>query len=105
MSRSATVKAIGLTSLLSGSVPTNRSPRTGFSSVALATTTTSLLCADSRLDGTYLSLHHYGFWNPNMVNLADWASDFAKHIIKSCVSRMVLDEWGAPMTTGLNYTG
>jgi endoglucanase len=63
------------------------------------------VCADRRLNGTYLSLHHYGFWNSNMVNLVGWASDFAKHIIKSCVSRMVLDEWGAPMTTGLNYSG
>jgi endoglucanase len=65
----------------------------------------SSVCADTRLNGTYLSVHHYGFWHPDMVNLVDWAKDFAKLIIKSCVSRMVLDEWGAPMITGLDYSG
>jgi hypothetical protein len=59
------------------------------------------VCADSRLNGTYLSLHHYGFWN---TSVAGWVSDFQNRI-GSCASRTVVDEWGAPMTTGLNYNG
>jgi len=62
------------------------------------------VCADSRLNGTFLSLHHYGFWNPNQTSYSGWVSDF-KNRIGSCASRTVVDEWGAPMTTGLDYNG
>ncbi|MEV0806322.1 ricin-type beta-trefoil lectin domain protein [Micromonospora sp. NPDC050200] len=62
------------------------------------------VCADSRLSGTYLSLHHYGFWNPSQTSYWSWANDL-RNRIGSCASRTVLDEWGAPMTTGLNYNG
>ena len=62
------------------------------------------VCADSRLNGTFLSLHHYGFWNPNQTSYSGWVSDF-KSRIGSCASRTVVDEWGAPMTTGLDYNG
>jgi len=62
------------------------------------------VCADSRLSGTYLSLHHYGFWNTSQTSYSGWVSDF-KARIGSCASRTVVDEWGAPMTTGLNYNG
>ncbi|MGI5158497.1 ricin-type beta-trefoil lectin domain protein [Microbispora sp. CA-102843] len=58
------------------------------------------VCADSRLNGTYLSLHHYGFWGTHTY--ADWITDF-RNRIGSCASRTVVDEMGAPMTTGLNY--
>ncbi|MDX2972340.1 ricin-type beta-trefoil lectin domain protein [Kribbella solani] len=62
------------------------------------------VCADSRFDGTYLSLHHYGFWNSTQTSYSWWVSDF-KNRIGSCASCTVLDEWGAPMTTGANYNG
>lgn len=62
------------------------------------------VCADSRLDGTFLSLHHYGFWNPSQTSYSAWVSDF-KNRIGSCASRTIVDEWGAPMTTGLDYNG
>ena len=62
------------------------------------------VCADGRLAGTYLSLHHYGFWNTSQTSYDWWANDL-KNRIGSCASRTVLDEWGAPMTTGLDYNG
>jgi hypothetical protein len=62
------------------------------------------VCADSRLAGTFLSLHHYGFWNTSQTSYAGWVGDL-KNRIGSCASRTVVDEWGAPMTTGLNYNG
>ncbi|HVV21295.1 MAG TPA: ricin-type beta-trefoil lectin domain protein [Pseudonocardiaceae bacterium] len=62
------------------------------------------VCADSRFAGTYLSLHHYGFWNTTQSSYAWWVNDL-KNRIGSCASRTVVDEWGAPMTTGLNYDG
>jgi hypothetical protein len=58
----------------------------------------------SRLNGTFLSLHHYGFWNPSQASYSGWVSDF-KNPVGSCASRTVVDEWGAPMTTGLDYNG
>ncbi|MFU8852821.1 RICIN domain-containing protein [Micromonospora sp. SL1-18] len=62
------------------------------------------VCADSRLTGTLLSLHHYGFWHPSETSYWTWASELRSKI-GSCASRTVMDEWGAPMTTGLNYNG
>jgi hypothetical protein len=62
------------------------------------------VCADSRLNGTFLSLHHYGFWNTSLTTIAAWTRDLESRI-GSCASRTVVDEWGAPMTTGLNYNG
>jgi endoglucanase len=62
------------------------------------------VCADSRLNGTFLSLHHYGFSNTSQTSYSAWVNDF-KSRIGSCASRTVVDEWGAPMTTGLNYNG
>lgn len=62
------------------------------------------VCGDSRLSGTFLSLHHYGFWNTSQTSYSGWVNDL-KNRIGSCASRTVVDEWGAPMTTGLNYNG
>ena len=62
------------------------------------------VCADSRLNGTFLSLHHYGFWATSRTSYAAWVSDL-KTRIGSCASRTVVDEWGAPMTTGVDYNG
>jgi hypothetical protein len=59
-------------------------------------------CADSRLSGTYLALHDYGFWATH--DYSGWVSGL-KASIGSCASRTVMDEFGAPMTTGENYNG
>jgi endoglucanase len=59
------------------------------------------VCADPRLKGTYLSLHHYGFWK-DYATYDQWVSDL-KERLGDCANRTVADEFGAPMTTGLNY--
>lgn len=59
------------------------------------------VCADSRLDGTYLSYHHYAFFFGEM-DYAGWVQHF-RNQMGSCASRTVLTEFGAPMDTGLNY--
>jgi hypothetical protein len=59
------------------------------------------VCADPRLKGTYLSLHHYGFWK-DYATYDQWASDL-KERLGDCANRTVADEFGAPMTTGLDY--
>ncbi|KUM76063.1 glycoside hydrolase family 5 protein [Streptomyces curacoi] len=59
------------------------------------------VCADPRLKGTYLSLHHYGFWK-EYATYDQWVADL-KERIGDCASRTVADEFGAPMTTGLDY--
>ncbi|MFJ7149149.1 cellulase family glycosylhydrolase [Streptomyces sp. NPDC100445] len=58
------------------------------------------VCADPRLSGTYLSLHHYGFWGTHTYG--EWVKDF-RNRVGGCAARTVLDEFGAPMTTGLDY--
>ncbi|AYN43089.1 cellulase [Streptomyces dangxiongensis] len=59
------------------------------------------VCADPRLRGTYLSLHHYGFWK-DYATYDQWVADL-KERIGDCAGRTVADEFGAPMTTGLDY--
>jgi endoglucanase len=62
------------------------------------------VCADSRLNGTFLSLHVYGF-DGSYTDIASWENNITSRIGSNCYSRTVVDEWGAPMTTGLNYDG
>jgi hypothetical protein len=59
------------------------------------------MCADRRLDGTLLSLHHYTFFS-GAKNYDQWVA-FLRDAIGSCAARTVVDEYGAPMDTGLNY--
>jgi hypothetical protein len=59
--------------------------------------------ASSALSGTLLSLHFYGFWASYTTRSA-WTADLTPRI-GSYASRTVIDEAGAPMTTGLTYTG
>jgi endoglucanase len=59
------------------------------------------VCADPRLKGTYLSLHHYGFWK-EYATYDQWVADL-KVRIGTCANRTVADEFGAFMTTGLDY--
>jgi hypothetical protein len=50
---------------------------------------------------TYLSLHHYAFDKPART-YGEWVTDF-KSKVGTCGTRTLLDEFGAPMDTGLNY--
>lgn len=59
--------------------------------------------ASSALTGTLLSLHFYGFWASDTTRAA-WTTNLSNRL-GSYSSRTVIDEAGAPMTTGLNYTG
>ncbi|MEV6010979.1 cellulase family glycosylhydrolase [Streptomyces sp. NPDC051976] len=58
------------------------------------------VCADPRLKGTYLSLHHYGFWGTHTYD--EWTADL-KQRLGDCAGRTVADEFGSSMTTGLDY--
>lgn len=57
--------------------------------------------ATAQLDGTLLSLHYYGTWN-SYTQESQWQSDLADRI-GSYAGRTIVDEFGAPMTTGLDY--
>jgi hypothetical protein len=59
------------------------------------------VCADSRLNGTLLSYHHYAFFY-GTKDYNGWVQSFRERL-GSCASRSVLTEFGAPMDTGLNY--
>ncbi|WP_246636256.1 glycoside hydrolase family 5 protein [Actinoplanes hulinensis] len=59
------------------------------------------VCNDSRFSGTLLSFHHYAFFYSAMTYDA-----FRSHVqtrLGNCASRAVVTEFGAPMSTGLNY--
>ncbi len=60
--------------------------------------------ADARLSGTLLSIHIYGMFGDSHTTEAAWTSDFQGHLC-GYASRAVLTEFGAPMTTGVNYDG
>jgi len=57
--------------------------------------------ADSALAGTLLSLHFYPTW-ASYTDEADWTSDLTGRI-GSYTGRTIIDEFGAPMTTGIDY--
>ena len=57
--------------------------------------------ASSALSGTLLSLHYYGTWN-SYTQESQWVSDLNSRI-GSYGSRTIIDEFGAPMTTGVNW--
>jgi endoglucanase len=59
------------------------------------------VCADSRLNGTLLSYHHYAFFY-GTKDYAGWVQSFRERL-GNCASRAILTEFGAPMDTGLNY--
>lgn len=62
------------------------------------------ICAAPALDGTYVSQHYYGYWGTR--NAAEWKADFESRLgDQACSNRTVLDEFGVPMTTGLDYRG
>jgi len=60
--------------------------------------------ADSRLDGTLLSLHIYPFNDPTQTATSAWTARLQSNL-GSYASRTIVTEWGAPMTTGIDYSG
>lgn len=56
---------------------------------------------DPALSGTLLSLHIYGTW-ASYTQESQWVSNLNGRI-GSYTSRTIIDEFGAPMTTGINY--
>ncbi len=60
--------------------------------------------ADSRLAGTLLSIHIYSMFGDSHTTEAAWVSDFESNLC-GYASRAVVTEFGAPMTTGVNYDG
>ncbi|WP_075187774.1 RICIN domain-containing protein [Teredinibacter haidensis] len=58
--------------------------------------------SDSQFDGCLLSLHNYAFWNNSRTSESEWESDWRSRI-GMYGSRTVVTEYGAPMTTGLDY--
>ena len=60
------------------------------------------VCNDSRFNSTLLSFHHYAFFYGAMTY-----DQFRSHIqtrLGNCASRAVATEFGAPMSTGLDYS-
>ena len=60
------------------------------------------VCNDSRFNSTLLSFHHYAFFYGAMTY-----DQFRSHIqtrLGNCASRAVATEYGAPMSTGLDYS-
>ncbi|MEO6083559.1 MAG: ricin-type beta-trefoil lectin domain protein [Umezawaea sp.] len=60
--------------------------------------------ADSRLNGTLLSIHMYTLGGETHPDVAGWVSSF-KGRLCGYADRAVLTEFGVPMTTGVNYNG
>jgi hypothetical protein len=60
--------------------------------------------ADSRLNGTLLSIHIYSMFGDSHTTEAAWVSDFESNLC-GYSSRAVVTEFGVPMTTGVNYDG
>jgi hypothetical protein len=58
--------------------------------------------ASSALSGTLLSLHVYPGWDSSLAQESQWQS-YISGRIGSYTSRTIIDEFGAPMTTGINY--
>ncbi|MCU4677395.1 RICIN domain-containing protein [Catenovulum sp. 2E275] len=58
--------------------------------------------SDSQFDGTLLSLHNYAFWDKSITSEATWESNWRGRF-GVYASRTVVTEYGAPMTSGLDY--
>jgi hypothetical protein len=58
--------------------------------------------AASALSGTLLSLHIYASWDPGYTQESQWTA-LLNSRIGGYTGRTIIDEFGAPMTTGVNY--
>jgi hypothetical protein len=59
--------------------------------------------SDSRFAGCILQLHIYGFWHDTWTTQKQW-SDSMTTALGSYSARTLVGEWGAPMTTGTDYS-
>jgi len=59
--------------------------------------------ADPRFAGCILQLHIYGFWHTDWTAKQQW-TDSMKSALGPYAARTLVGEWGAPMTTGTDYT-
>jgi hypothetical protein len=57
---------------------------------------------DSRFNGTYISRHIYQFFDNSLTTEQQW-QDALRTSVGSYASRVIITEWGAPMTDGRNY--
>jgi hypothetical protein len=62
----------------------------------------SAVGGDSRLNGCLLSLHIYPYWNTSETTENQWKQDLISRLA-GYQSRAIVDEFGSPMTTGINY--
>ncbi len=62
----------------------------------------SAVGSDSRFSGCLLSLHIYPDWNKSYTTENQWKQDLINRLA-GYSSRAIVDEFGAPMTTGINY--
>lgn len=58
--------------------------------------------AASALSGTLLALHIYASWDPSYTQESQWTA-LLNSEIGSYASRTIIEEFGAPMTTGVDY--
>jgi hypothetical protein len=58
--------------------------------------------ADPRFAGCILELHIYGFWHTDWTTQRQW-HDSMTSALGPYASRTLVGEWGAPMTTGMDY--
>jgi hypothetical protein len=61
------------------------------------------LGADPRFSGTLLSVHDYTFFNPGDTTEEQFAAGIAKEV-GAYTNRTIIDEFGAPMTDGTDYS-
>ncbi|GAA1270277.1 ricin-type beta-trefoil lectin domain protein [Sphaerisporangium rubeum] len=59
------------------------------------------ICNDSRFNSTLLSFHYYAFFYSAMTY--DGFRSHIQSLLGNCASRAIATEYGAPMSTGLNY--
>jgi hypothetical protein len=57
---------------------------------------------DSRFDGTLISLHTYAFFNSSLTSELQWRQH-VRDSVGGYAARVLITEWGAPMTDGRNY--
>jgi endoglucanase len=58
--------------------------------------------SDSRFNGTLISRHLYEFFDTSLTTEAQWEQALTNSV-GGYASRVIVDEWGAPMTDGRNY--
>jgi hypothetical protein len=58
--------------------------------------------SDSRFNGTLISRHIYQFFDTSRTTEASWR-EALRTSVGSYASRVLVTEWGAPMTDGRNY--